>query len=67
VVALLSRRYRLSRREVRQALRDLWAVRVSLGVVVRQERAQSLALAPVVEAAREAVQQADVVNMDETG
>ena len=67
VVALLSGRYRLSRREVRQALRDLWAVRVSLGVVVRQERAQSLALAPVVEAAREAVQQADVVNMDETG
>src|SRR5947209_1883950 len=55
VVALLSGRYRLSRREVRQMLEDLWAVRVSLGAVVRQERAQS------------AVQQADVVNMDETG
>src|ERR687885_2174692 len=67
VIALLSGRYRLSRREVRQALRDLWAVRVSLGAVVRQEQAQSAALAPIVEEARAAVQQAAVVNMDETG
>src|SRR5205823_3066066 len=36
VVALLSGRYRLSRREVRQLLRDLWQVRISLGAVVRQ-------------------------------
>jgi transposase len=48
-------------------LQDLWAVRVSLGAVVRQEQAQSAALAPVVEEARAAVQQAAVVNMDETG
>jgi transposase len=67
VIALLSGRYRLSRREVRQLLVDLWAVRVSLGAVVRQEQAQSAALAPVVEEARAAVQQAAVVNMDETG
>src|SRR5437763_7157099 len=67
VIALLSDRYRLSRREVRQLLQDLWAVRVSLGAVVRQEQAQSAALAPIVEAARAAVQQADVVNLDETG
>jgi transposase len=67
VVALLSGRYRLSRREVRQALHDLWGVRLSLGAVVRQEQAQSAALATVVEEARTAVQQADVVNMDETG
>src|SRR5215212_867385 len=40
VVALLSGRYRLSRREVRQALRDLWGVSLSLGAVVRQEQAQ---------------------------
>jgi len=52
---------------VRQLLRDLWQVRVSLGAVVRQEQAQSAALAPVVEEARAAVQQAAVVNMDETG
>src|SRR6266851_4505977 len=39
VTALLSGRYRLSRREVRQLLQDLWAVRMSLGAVVRQEQA----------------------------
>jgi transposase len=67
VIALLSGRYRLSRREVRQLLQDLWAVRVSLGAVVRQEQAQSAALAPAVEEAQAAVRQAAVVNMDETG
>jgi transposase len=67
VVALLSGRYRLSRREVRQLLQDLWQVRVSLGTVVRQEQVQSAALAPVVEEARAAVQDAAMVNMDETG
>ena len=67
VIALLSGCYRLSRREVRQPLQDLWQVRLSLGAVLRQEQAQSAALAPVVEEARAAVQQAAVVNMDETG
>jgi transposase len=67
VIALLSGRYRLSRREVQQLLRDLWQVRVSLGAVVRQEQAQSAALAPVVEETQAAVQQAAVVNIDETG
>jgi transposase len=67
VIALLSGRYRVSRREVRQLLHDLWAVRVSLGAVVRQEQAQSAALAPAVEEAQTAVQQAAAVNMDETG
>jgi len=67
VIALLSGRYRLSRREVRQLLQDLWQVRVSLGAVVRQEQAQSAALAPVVAEARKAIPQAAVVNMDETG
>jgi transposase len=67
VIALLSGRYRLSRREVRQLLRDLWQVRVSLGAVVRQEQAQSAALAPAVDEARAAVQEAAVVIIDETG
>jgi transposase len=35
--------------------------------VVRQEQAQSAALAPSVEEARAAVQQAAIVNVDETG
>jgi transposase len=67
VIALLSGRYRLSRREVRQLLQDLWEIRLSLGAVIRQEQVQSAALAPVVEEARAAVQQAAVVNIDETG
>ena len=67
VIALLSGRYRLSRREVQQLLQDLWAVRMSLGAVVRQEQAQGAALAPVVEEAQAAVQQAEAVNIDETG
>ena len=67
VVALLSGRYRLSRREVQQVLVDLWDVKLSLGAVLRQERAQSAALAPVVAEVRAAVQQAAVVNLDETG
>jgi len=67
VLALLTGRYRLSRREVRQVLQDLWGVRLSLGAVTAQERAQSAALAPVVAEVRTAVQQADVVNVDETG
>jgi transposase len=67
VIALLSGRYRLSRRDVRQLLQDLWEVRVSLGAVVRQEQAQSAALAPIVAEARAAVQQAEIVHVDETG
>jgi CubicO group peptidase (beta-lactamase class C family) len=66
-IALLSGRYRLSRREVRQLLQDLWSLRVSLGAVVHQEQAQSAALAPVVEEVHAVVQQAKAVNMDETG
>jgi transposase len=67
VVALLSGRYGLSRREVQQLLQDLWSVRLSLSAVARQEQAQSDSLASVVEDARAAVQQAAVVSMDETG
>jgi transposase len=48
-------------------LQDVWSVQLSLGAVVRQEQAQSAALAPIVEEARSAVRQADVVNLGETG
>jgi transposase len=67
VVALLIGLYRLSRRVVRQLLEDLWAVRLSVGAVVRREQAQSAALAPITGEAQAAVRQADVVNVDETG
>ena len=67
VLALLTGRDRLSRRDVRQVRQDLWGVRRSLGAVTAQERAPSAALAPVVAEVRTAVQQADVVTVDETG
>ena len=67
IVALLSGRYRLSHREVRQLVADLWEVAVSLGAIARLQQVQSAALKPVYDEAREAVQQAAVVNMDETG
>lgn len=67
VAALLSGRYRLSQREVRQALKDLWNVTVSLGAITNLEQAQSAALKPVYDQVREAIPQAEVVNMDETG
>ncbi len=59
---MLPGRYRLCRREVRQLLQDLWAVRLSLGAVVRQEQALSATLAPIREEARAAVQQAETVS-----
>ena len=67
VVAMLSGKYRLSRREVRQVVADLWQVAVSLGGVVRMQQVQSTALKPVYAEVRAAVPQAGVVNMDETG
>ncbi|MGH2603413.1 MAG: hypothetical protein ACRDJ9_29015, partial [Dehalococcoidia bacterium] len=62
VAALLSGRYRLSQREVRQALKDLWDVTVALGTVTNLEQAQSAALKPVYTEVREAIKQAAVAN-----
>ena len=67
VTAMLSGRYRLSHREVRQLVADLWEVAVSLGAIARLQQVQSAALKPVYDEVREAVKQAPVVNMDETG
>ena len=66
VAALLSGRYRLSRREVRSALQEFWDVTVSLGAVTNLEQAQSAALKPVYTEVRTAVRTAEVANMDET-
>lgn len=67
VVALLSGRYRVSRREVVALLADLWGVEVGLGTVVRLEQATSAALASVVDEAEAAVQHEPMANLDETG
>lgn len=67
VAAMLSGRYRLSRREVRSALQEFWDITVSLGAITTLEQAQSVALKPVYTEVREAIPNAEVVNMDETG
>ena len=67
LVAVLSGRYRLSRREVVRVLADLWGVELALGTVVELEQATSAALGPVVDEALGAARQAKAANMDETG
>jgi len=66
VVALLSGRYRLSRREVVQLMGDVWGANVALGSVSELEQATSTALAPVVAEVQAMAQQAAVANLDET-
>jgi transposase len=67
VSATLSGRYRLSKRETAACLKDVFGVDVAVGTVSALEQTMSAALAPVVAEAGGAVQQAAVVNMDETG
>jgi transposase len=66
VSATLSGRYRLSKRETAACLGDIFGADVSVGTVSALEQRVSAALAPVVAEAQAAVQQAPVVNMDET-
>jgi transposase len=66
VSATLSGRYRLSKRETAACLDDVFGVAVSMGTISALEQTVSAALAPVVAEAQAAVQQAPVVNMDET-
>ena len=65
--AVLTGRYRLSKREGAQCLADLFGAEVSVGTVNAIEQTVSTALAPVVAEARAAVPQAASANVDETG
>jgi transposase len=67
VVALLTGRYRLSKREAAQCLADLFEVELCVGSVSALEQTMSAALGPVVAEAQAAAQTAPVANMDETG
>jgi transposase len=67
VVALLSGKYHLSKRQVGEILADLLGTAVSLGTVSNTEARVSEALAKPVEEARIFVQQQPVVHADETG
>jgi transposase len=66
-VAVLTGRYRLSKREAAACVADLCGVELAVGTISALEQQVSTALAPVVAEARAAVQTAVVVNMDETG
>ena len=67
VIALLTGRYRLSKREAARALADLFGVELSVGTISAVEQQVSAALAPVVAEARAAVRAAAVASLDETG
>ena len=67
VTALLVGRYRLSRREAVACLAELGDVELSVGALAQLEQATSAALRPVVDEVAEAVRQAAVANLDETG
>ncbi|MDQ3990571.1 MAG: IS66 family transposase [Actinomycetota bacterium] len=66
VIALLSSRYRLSRREVAAVCADLLGVDIAVGSVDALCQVTAQALAAPVAALQAAVQQAEVVNADET-
>lgn len=67
LVALLTGRYRLSRREAVDALKDLFGVELALGSITALEQATSDALEAPYNEALEAVREAAVVHADETG
>lgn len=66
VDALLTGRFRMSRRDVQILLELVLGVRVSLGAVAAHEGLVSMALASPVEGAAVAIQSAPVVNADES-
>jgi transposase len=65
--AVLTGRYRLSKREGAQCLADLFGAELSVGTVNAIEQTVSTALEPVVAEARGAVQRTASANVDETG
>jgi len=67
VVALLTGKYHLSKRQVEEILADLLGTAVSLGTVSNTEARVSDALAKPVEEAKTFVQQQAVAHADETG
>jgi len=65
--ALLTGRFRMSRRDVQEFLGTVLGVPVSLGAVKAQEELVTMALAGPVEEVARAIQAAPVVNADESG
>lgn len=67
MVAMLSGRYHLSKRESRQLMDDFFQVELGLGTISKLERRTSEALQEPVEAARRYVKAQNSAHLDETG
>lgn len=67
LVALFAGAYRLSRRTVQQAMKDLFSVDISLGSVSNSEQVVSAAVEAPVAEAHDYVEQQPVAFVDETG
>jgi len=67
LIALLHGRYRLSHREVVSYLLMVWRLPISVGSVVNLQQVAASALAPAMDEVQAAIEQADHVNVDETG
>jgi len=67
ITSLLSGAYRLSKREIKRIMSDVFNVDMSLGSVCNLENATSKALEAPVEEAKEYVKNQPVVHLDETG
>ncbi len=66
-MSLLSGRFHMSRRDVAEAVSDIFGAEVSLGTVMKLEEQTSSALEGPYEEALEAVRSSAVANVDETG
>jgi len=67
IIALFSGVYQLSKREVEQAVADLFGVQISLGTVSRTEQRVSTTLATPYQEAHDLIQDQGALNVDETG
>lgn len=66
-VSLLSGKYRLSKREIKELLSDTMGVDISTGSIINLEQEISKVIKEPVEKARDYVKNSEVVNTDETG
>lgn len=67
VITALTAKYRVSRREMVEVLRDLFGVQISVGSIQATCERVGVAVAPAVEAVRQEVASAPVAHADETG
>ena len=67
VLATLAGAYRLSKRQIQQLAADLFGLSISTGMISKLEQQSARALAAPYQELADAVHQAEVVNIDETG